>query len=395
MTPAVVVLGYERPEALGRLLASLDRATYPADSQVPLVISLDRSESDAARRTLAVARDFEWRFGPKQVIEREQHLGVVGHFRAAGGLTREHGDIVLLEDDLTVAPPYYDYATKVLNAYRDDDRIAGHCLYGLWFNGFTREPFIPIEDGADVFFLGVPYTQGLAFTASQWDALDRALTDGRVSAHPALHPAFLSFGADEWFPSLAAYMARTDRYFSFPRVSLTTGWGDAGAHFVEASNWFQMPLLMGSRTFSFRPFDESGAVYDGFFELLPDRLRALAPHLPEAFDLDLNATKRAENLRTERVLTTRPVHRAEARYGLTTYPPELNVSLQVPGDEIALARRDDVRWDALAGTEARRRLYAYYWRRRRPSRARDLRFGAARVLESLRRRLPGFREPHA
>ena len=388
MTPAIVVLGYERPAALRRLLASLDRAFYP-DGPVTLLISLDASAAARASECASIARNFDWRFGPKQVIEQPKHLGVVGHFRAAGDLTGEHGDIILLEDDLTVAPGFYDATSQVIEAYRDDDRIAGFCLYGLWFNGFTQEPFSPIEDGADVFFLRVPYTQGLAFNARQWDAFTAWQASGRVVEHPDLHPSFLSFGPDEWFPSLASYLAQTGGYFCFPRVSLTAGWGDAGAHFAQFTAWFQTSLQMGKPRLRLPPLDEALAVYDGFFELLPDRLRSLAPSMQSMeSDLDLSATKQPENLHSDLVLTTRPVRRAESRFGLTMYPPELNVAMNVPGSDIALARRNDVRWDAWSETEARRRLHAYHWRRYRPSRSRSLRFAMAQVVNRIRRFMP-------
>ena len=214
---------------------------------------------------------------------------------------------------------------------------------------------------------------------------DAWLGGGSVAESHDLHPAFSRFGPQEWFPSLAAYLAQTGRWFCFPRSSLTVGWGDAGAHFEEASSWFQTPLLMGPRRLGLSPLDDALAVYDGFFELLPDRLRRLGALLPdEGFDVDLNATKQPANLREDFVLTTRPVRNAVERFGLTMYPPELNVALQTPGRDIALAHREDVRWDAWAETEARRRLHAYAWRRHRPSRARSLRFAAAEFVERLR-----------
>ena len=386
-TPAVVVLAYERPQALQRLLTSLREAFSPSGSQVPLVISLDRSTSSEGEATAAVATSFEWRFGPKRVLQHPEHLGVVGHFRRAGALTREYGDIVVLVDDLTVSPAFHEYASQVLDAYADDERIAGFCLYGLWFNGFTREPFLPLDDGGDVFFLRVPYTQGLCFSARQWEAFETWPSEGNIAAHPDLHPAFLRFGADEWFPSLAAYLARSGRYFCFPRTSLTVGWGDAGAHFQDTSSWFQAPLLLGRRVFQLPALEDCLAVYDGFFELLPARLRSLSTAFEgRDFDVDLNATKQRENLHTGHVLTTRPVRGAGARFGLTMYPPELNLARNVPGSNIALARVEDVRWDDWAEKEARRRLHDYFWRRHRPSRARALGFQAARAVEWLRQR---------
>ena len=386
MTPTIVILAYERPDALRRLLASIESALYPPDAAVSLVISLDGSQRPQGRETLAVARSFDWQHGPKTVLEHDQHLGVVGHFRAAGALARDYGDVILLEDDLTVAPPFYDFASQVLDRYRDDERIAGTCLYGLWFNGFTLEPFTPIDDGGDVFFLGVPHTQGLCFSAAQWAAFDAWWQANRVSAHPALHPAFLRFPPDEWFPNLAAYLAQAGRYFCFPRVSLTVGWGDAGAHFDNRTTWFQAPVQLGRRDYRLPSFDAADAVYDGFFELLPDRLQRLAPALRNHdFDVDLNATKQPSNLRASHVLTSRPARAALARFGLEMTPPELNVVSGVPGTDISLARREDVLWDSGSEAKTRRLLRDYAWRRYRPSLRREVRFAATRLLASFRR----------
>ena len=382
--PCVVVLAYERPEALGRLLTSLDRAAYP-DHDVTLLISFDKSGSEAGSKALSLAKGFEWRFGEKLVVQQPQHLGVVEHFLAAGCYTRTYDEVILLEDDLTVSPAYYDSACQILDAYGGDDRIAGCCLYGLWFNGFTQEPFLPLEDGGDVFFLRVPYTQGLCFSARQWQAYERFLETDRVAASPDMHPSFLDFGPQEWFPSFAAYLAQTGRFFCFPRASLTVGWGDAGTHFSEATSWFQTPLLMRPRRLNLPSLEESLAVYDGFFELLPDRLMRLAGSLPaDAFDLDLNATKLPVNLRSDHVATTRPVRRALRRFGLTMSPPELNLVMDVPGKAISLALRTDVYWDSWSRTEAQRLMHTYYWRRHRPSSKRWLRFATGRLIARLR-----------
>ncbi len=386
MNPALVVIAYQRPSALSRLLTSLAAATYPEGVEVPLVISIDRGPGGPSAEVVAMAEAFEWRCGPKQVVEQPQRLGLVGHFRECGRLSRRFDSVILLEDDLTVAPPFYQFASQALSSYARDERIAGVCLYGLWFNGFTREPFEPLADGADAFFLQLPYTQGLAFTAAQWQRFDEWWPEGPLSSHPDLHPAFLGFGAAEWLPALAAYTATQQRYFCFPRVSLTVAWGDAGSHFDAATGWLQAPVQLRSEGYRLAPLDDSLAVYDSFFELLPERLRRLAPHLPDVpFDIDLNATKQPVNLHDEYVLTTRRVRRALVSFGLRMRPPELNVAQGVEGRDISLARQDDVLWHAWAGREARRRVFEHAWSRYRPSRRRALGFVLARFISWLRR----------
>jgi hypothetical protein len=380
---AVVIVAYNRPAALRRLLDSLIRAWH-ADG-TPLVISIDRGESGIDPGVGAIAETFEWPHGDKRVLGRERHLGVVGHFRACGELAAEYGAAVILEDDLTVAAPYYGFAVQALAGYEADDRIAGLCLYALDFNGFTGDPFLPVDDGADVFFMRLPYTQGIAFTSAQWQRLDAWRAVNSVAQHQELHPSFLRFGPDEWFPELAAYLVATGRYFSFPRVSLTTGWGDAGAHFAKPSNWFQTRLQTARRDYRLPALGDATAVYDGFFEIEPSRLVKLGASLPvEAFDLDLNATKQPRHLKQPHVLTTRRARSPLASFGLRLYPPELNVAYATPGADITLARREDVDWGQAAQLDARARLDAYFWARRRPSRRRELTFRLARLVDSLR-----------
>ena len=48
-TPAVVVVAYERPDALFRLLRSLSRADLEKCGEVPLVISIDGGGAAAVR----------------------------------------------------------------------------------------------------------------------------------------------------------------------------------------------------------------------------------------------------------------------------------------------------------------------------------------------------------
>src|SRR5690606_21918640 len=126
------------------------------------------------------------------------------HFVACADLVERLGAIVLLEDDLVVSSRFHAWAAGVLAAYADEPRVALACLYGLWFNGYTGDPFVPLEDGADSFFARVPYTAGLAFTAAQWARLRPALVGpAPIAPHPDMHPAFLALGRDEWFPRAA------------------------------------------------------------------------------------------------------------------------------------------------------------------------------------------------
>ncbi len=382
MQPAIVVNAYNRPAALARLLASLQRAEYPADTPAPLIISIDRGSSDAVRQ---IANEFAWSHGLKEVIYQEQHLGLVQHFFACGQLAERFDAIVYLEDDLTVSPVFYAYASQALSFYQHDDRVAGLSLFGLWFNGYTQQPFVPLADGSAAFFVQVPYTQGLAFTHAQWARFEAWRHSPATAAPPArpLHEAWSHFDREDWFPLLTKYVSVTDRYFVFPRVSHTTGWGDAGTHFDRASRFFQVPLQGGKQHYDFNTLDDAMAVYDSFFEIQPDRLNRLADPL-RGYDyaVDLYAIKSRANLRAEYVLTSRRCRKPIASFGKTAWPLEMNVIEHVPGTEICFCRTEDVRWDRWSRWRTWYDNYLYFARGRTPRVTTVLKLALAKLLAS-------------
>jgi hypothetical protein len=372
--PAIVVAAHRRPAALGRLLDSMARSAYPPDAAVPLVISIDPLPpgdpgSPAGAEVQRIAEGFAWPHGPRTVLVRPQPLGVIGHFVACGALSGEFGAMVFLEDDLAVSDAFYPSAGAMLRAYGDDPRVALASLYGLWFDGFDLESFEPIDDGSDGFFLGVPYTTGLAFTRDQWTRLAPALDTARPFIPDArLHPAFLGLGDDEWFPRLANAVAAADLRVAFPRRSLVTSWGDAGTHFPRATRGLQVALQRGPALDHWLPLDDADAVYDAFFELDPGVLARLAPRFGGLdVELDLRATKPRSAIRARHVLTTRRSRRAVETFGLDARPMEANVIDAVAGDAISLAAADDVDWSDSAGRDARRRVRAFLGRDRQPS----------------------------
>src|ERR1043165_9108438 len=165
------------------------------DYQTRLVISIDHGEEAAYQKVVDIAKAFEWTCGPKEVIEQNEHLGLVKHVFFCCGLTQKYDAVIYLEDDLIVSPAFYTYCAQAFNFYKEDHRIAAISLYALWFHGYTQQPFTPLEDGTDVFFLQMPYTQGQAFTRAQWSNFSDWLASGdrRLSPEDQLHDSFFHF----------------------------------------------------------------------------------------------------------------------------------------------------------------------------------------------------------
>jgi hypothetical protein len=363
MKPAIVIAAYNRPESLRRLLACIERAHYPAD--VPLIISIDPGGS-REREVTDAAQTYSWSSGEKRLILHEKHLGLIEHVYFTAGLSEEYGAVIRLEDDYYVSPVYYEYVSQALAYYRDDPRIAGISLYSVWFNGYTREPFTPYLDAGDAYFMQTPWSQGQAFTAEQWRAYTdwRTTVDRRLIPDDPIHEVYLRFAADDWFPLKTKYLAETDRYYVFPRESLSTNFGDAGTHFQQTSNYFQVPLQTLRREFRFQPLNEAVAVYDSFQEILPDRLNRLNKTLAGYdYEVDLSGTKSAGKIRRSYVLTTKSRRHPIYTFGCVMHPREANIVAGVPGTEIALCHSSDVRNDLLSRWKMRSRAYDYALRR--------------------------------
>ena len=365
VNPAIVINAFRRPDALQRLLASVAAAEIAAGT--PLLISIDHHPHNQA--VVACARAFAWPYGPLEILVRPAHLGMVGHFHACGALSARFGAIVYLEDDLVVSPRFHSFARQALAAYGADARIAAVSLNALWFNGLTHTRFEPYLDDGDTFFLQVPWYQGQVYSAAQWqrycawrDAAPHAVTPAA-----ALHPLFLRFPADEWFPLWSKYLVDTAQTVAFPRESLSSNWGDAGTHFRRPTAYFQVPLQSRRAEFRCRPLDETVAVYDAFFEMDADRLRRLAPALaPFDFDVDLLASKPPQARTRPYLLTTRPARRAILRFGLHLRPMEANVIDNVPGREIVLTKADALATGRLARWRADWRRDRFLRRERQP-----------------------------
>ena len=362
MKPAIVVVAYNRPEALRRLLASL--AALQGAVDVPLVISIDAGGNQFAQ-VLAVAEQFEWLLGEKRVVVRERPYGLINHVFACGDLVDEFGAIILLEDDLVVSPMAYRYAAAALDFYADDPQIAGISLNALWFQGITHEPFTPYLDDGDTFFMQIAWFQGQAYTQKQWSAFRawRETAVPQILPTDNMHELFHTFPTTDWFPLKTKYLVQTDRFYVFPRESLSTNFGDSGTH-VRGTSFFQVPLQTRRSSFRFQPLAEAVAVYDSFQEMLPERVNRLTDRFAAYdFTVDLHGTRSLVNIPTKFVLTTQEVRQPLATFGLEMRPFLANVIHNQPGTGISFGRTADLDQSWQARLRAQSRRHAYFTRR--------------------------------
>ncbi|MEL6306294.1 MAG: glycosyltransferase family A protein, partial [Bacteroidota bacterium] len=264
-TPAIIVVAYNRPKSLKRLLASISEASYPSN-KITLIISIDFSESN--QDVVSIAENFEWQHGEKKVVVQPVNLGLKKHIVQCGDFTETYGEIIVLEDDLYVSPNFYQYTSQALHFSVDKDYVGGIALYNHKINVHTGEYFTALEDGFDNWYFQFACSWGQAWNANQWQGFKAWLTD-----HPNLPksdriPKNVSNWSDKsWLKFYIAYLVETNRYFLYPKVSLSTNFNDSGTHVSQDSTTYQVELFSApKKEYNFSELKDSKARYDAFFE---------------------------------------------------------------------------------------------------------------------------------
>lgn len=354
--PAIVAVAYNRPASLARLLASLDRARY--ETKANLIISIDKGDN---QNVLRIAEEFTWRHGTKQVNYQERNLGLREHILKCGDLTAKYGSIILLEDDLYVSPVFYQYSRELLTHVADKPEIAGVSLYSHQLNHNAVLPFRALDDASDVYFSQWASSWGQAWDNRQWSDFRAWYAQNNQPLLPddRMPTSIIRWPDRSWLKYFIKYCIVTAKFVVYPRESYTTNFGDVGTNAPQASQMPQSPLQLFKTNLRIGEAADSIAAYDGWFEIMPDRLKRLAPALRDYdFSVDLYATKRRGDITSQYVLTSRPCRNPVRTFALAMEPMEMNVIEDVRGMGLSLCQVAGVDWDSPRGLE---RLYEYFY----------------------------------
>lgn len=339
--PVIVVVAFNRPRSLERLLFSLKKAKNIDNAR--LIISIDNKEPENFPvRDLAMK--FEWPYGEKEVIYQEKRLGLKQHVLKCGDLAIKYGSVIVLEDDLFVSPYFYDYAVKALEYYDHDEKIGGISLYNHTYEDINDIPFQPITDESDVYFLQFPSSLGQAWTAKHWTNFRNWFQENQDISKVPIHNQILKWPETSWKKYFTAYLVDTDKYFAFPRISLTTNFNDQGTHKTKKVNFNgQTTLRLSHDKYRFKSLESSFCIYDSHFELLPEKIGEFIPWITQYdFTTDLYGIKDLEKITTEFILTTKPVKKSIHSFTRALKPHDLNVLMDLKGNDIYLCHKSDV-----------------------------------------------------
>lgn len=340
MKCTIVVAAYNREEPFKRVLNCIKDADYGQYSDIQLVISIDRANNHLKMKE--IADNFFWKYGNKKVIVQPQRLGLREHFIFCGDFTQEYGPVIFLEDDVFVNRDYYQSAMKLTEKYIHDDRIAGASLYSLRYNETAQRPFMPIDDGSDVFFCQLMSWAPVYFPKNwkafrEWFSLFEKNPEGENK---------LPHNVQKWKDSSfkkkhIQFMIEKEKYFVYPRVSCATNFCEPGEHYIKSSDVLQVSVSVGKQKFTnLVDFEKSLAVYDAFIEIKPFVLKKLCPSLREYnFETDLYGTKKVQTIQSEYVMTCKISSNPVMRFGRSMCPHEANIVHGVEGQDFFLANK--------------------------------------------------------
>ncbi|CAL2060693.1 glycosyltransferase [Tenacibaculum sp. 190524A05c] len=339
--PAIIVIAFNRPNSLKRLLTSLDSADYK-NREIPLIISIDHQDSDKNKEVIAISEEFKWNYGVKKVIKHSKNLGLRTHVLLCGDMVNDYDNVIILEDDLYVSPRFYSYASEALDFYKDSEEIGGISLYNHKRNFLNRIPFEIIPDSNDVFFLQIASSWGQAWSRKQWMSFRTWYENIDLKELKKLPAEVYNWPESSWLKYFIAFLISRDKYFVYPNKSLTTNFGDGGTHNLEKNLDYQVPLFYGDGL-KFIDLDDSLNVYDAYFEILPSRLKKLAPYLINFdFSLDLYGRKKIEEIETEYMISSKKCKDKDLHmsFGLEIKPMILNVVEKHEGAVYFLGKKE-------------------------------------------------------
>ncbi|MCB0733430.1 MAG: hypothetical protein H6608_11765 [Flavobacteriales bacterium] len=354
----LIVLAYNRPESLRRTLRSLSVAFEHSKLEVSIELSLEfNSHPDCERHFQALA----WPIGEKVIHRNVRPLGVDQHTLECLKRAEAKKWTLLLEDD-HFASPIMSHALEFLLS--TSVSCAGFSLHHYTLHPISELPFIPIDKGGDFYLAKRPTSRGFLFQSSQIKSFNawRTANDGSTVELPT---HLERYGESNWETVFGKYLISTNQYILYPYQSYLTVYGEAGVHLTGTDDRTiaQSPMPMVAESLEIAP---QLVHYDEWleYELTPGELQNL--NLPElqstSVCLDIQGCRK--RYATTHVITSRRVKQSIADFGMDLVPAELNILYSNSGDELHLAKSEDVLSDNPISIQKRKLMLRMYYNQR-------------------------------
>lgn len=335
MKPAIVVVGYNRPDVLKRLLNFIENANYKFDD-ISLIISLDKAPNEL--EVLKVAEEFVWSHGNKTIRRFQERQGLRKHILQCGDLTEKYEAVIILEDDLIVSPNFYEYTVAALHYYANEECVTGIALYSHEWNGYARKNFVPIADQFDTYLGQYSITWGQCWTKKWWELFKiwYKKHENKLKNNSKI-PSNINHWSDKsWGKYFVNYIVEMNKFYVIPRISYSTNCSEAGEHVKVADNVHQVRFMTGNvDLYRFAPVDKAQK-YDIFFENLKLEKTFSEELRREGIIVDLAGFGRKLNGSRYLITPLELPYKILKSYGLQLRPYEMNIMYDIPGNNIFL-----------------------------------------------------------
>jgi hypothetical protein len=163
----IALFAYNRPKHLARTIRYLAENQWA--KQTTLYLFCDGPKSDAsteqlaqiaATRAVIKTADLHLKFAEVIINQQETNIGLANSIiKGVTQVINEHGNIIVLEDDLITSPHFLSFMNDALTLYENESKVLsiGAC------NFFAKPP-----DRATTFFVSIPECWGWATWANRW-----------------------------------------------------------------------------------------------------------------------------------------------------------------------------------------------------------------------------------
>ena len=136
----IILFVYNRPDHVKKCISSLLTNKLAVDSD--LYIYSDAAKDESSIQTVNQVRKYIHAiqgFKNITIVEREKNWGLAANIiDGVTTLTNKYGKVIVLEDDLVVAPHFLQFMNDALETYKDEPRV-GH----IQACDFTQDPTLP------------------------------------------------------------------------------------------------------------------------------------------------------------------------------------------------------------------------------------------------------------
>lgn len=242
----IAIFAYRRADELAATLGSLAACGGLARHAVYLFIDGPKGEAD--RREVEAVRQVGARLGWDRLEVRvaENNRGLRRSVMAGvSELIEAHGRVIVIEDDLRVAPMALDYLQAGLDRFAGAERVKAVCAYQYRMpaDASDRAGFLPFASSwgwATWRRAWAPFVAAEARLAERADsrAFLRQLDRQGIIAASAMLRAQREGLIDSWAILWNAYLAETDGLALFPAQTmvLNGGFGGSGASHASSRN---------------------------------------------------------------------------------------------------------------------------------------------------------------